>query len=52
MPVLVLFTFTFFTKSFESLDKSVRTKKKEQELISPGTLYSKLAKLYCPLTSI
>ena len=52
MPVLELFTFTFFIISFEFLDKSARTKKKEQELISPGTLYSKPEKLYCPLTSM
>ena len=51
IPVLVLFILTFLTTSFEFLERRVKTIKKELELISPGTLYSKLLKLVSPFTS-
>ena len=48
IPVLLLFTFIFFIIILESFDKSVSTMKKDAELISPGTSYSKLLNCFSP----
>ena len=52
IPNLDLFTFIFFTISFDFFDSKVKTMKKALELISPGTLYSNPSKLCWPFTSI
>ena len=47
IPVLLLFTFTFFIIILESFDKSVSTMKKDAELISPE-LRIQTIKLFSP----